>query len=501
MRLENTRTAAKCPKDLLAIPLFENNLDQISLLKEYDKNLFDEISTIIQTGDFKGKVNTSTIFYRKNGGFKRVLLVGGGKKREFTTEKLQKLVAVTDAAAQSLNIRGYAIFAKTLLPFPTDLYRCGKACAEAIVLSRFEFDQYKSKKEKQKKELSAVFWAVSGKEFQNGLNDGMLISRNINTMRELISMPSNSLTPVVLADRVKKLCNTIPSLKCTIFDEKKIEKLGMNGVLFVAKGSANPPRFIIIEYDGQKGKSSKKKGPIVLVGKGVTFDSGGISIKPAGGMEKMKYDMSGAAAVVGIIKSVAELGLAHKVIGVIPAVENMPSGTAYKPGDVITMASGTTVEVISTDAEGRLILADALHYACENFKPQAMIDLATLTGACSVALGNKACGLMGNNRRLIRFFLQNAENSGEKVWELPLWEDYDESIKSDIADIKNSGSAGGGTIVGGIFLKKFVKNVPWVHLDIANMAWTENNEKGYLGKGATGFGIRLVCHILQKWNL
>lgn len=498
MSIKSIHAVNGCYKELVAIPVFENDQKNIDWLQPVDRSLYQAVKRVIDSGDMKGKSGSTLNVYCDDKPFSRVLLIGAGKRREFSTEKLRRLVAGIDAAAQSFPIRGYTVFIQPLLPFPDNDYSTARACAESVVLSRYEFDSFKSKKEKTKKDLNIRFYGAPKGSFQRGLQDGIVIGQNVNTVRSLVNTPSNELTPQKLADFVTGMCDKEPQLSCTVHDETALQTMGMNGILSVGKGSANPPRFIVIEYAGeQKGK----KDPIVIVGKGVTFDSGGISIKPWNGMEKMKYDMAGSAAVVGVMKSVADLKLPCHIIGLIPAAENMPAATAYKPGDVIAMASGTTVEVISTDAEGRMLLADALHYASSEYKPQAIIDLATLTGACMVALGNKAVALMGNNRGLIRKFTQHAEHAGERVWELPMWEDYDEMIKSDTADIKNIGGPGAGTIIGGVFLRKFVgKNIPWVHLDIASTAWMDNNEKGYYSKGATGVGIRLICEVLQNWD-
>ncbi|MDX9701742.1 MAG: leucyl aminopeptidase [Candidatus Auribacterota bacterium] len=496
MLIKSIHAVSMCYKELAIIPVFENDQKNVDWLEPIDRNLYQSVKKVLDSGDMKGKAGSSLSFYCEEKPFERVLLVGAGKRRDFTCEKLRRLVAGIDSVAQSFNIRAYTIFVQPLLPFPVNNYSAGKATAESISLSRYEFDCFKSKKEKNKKELNVRLFGAPKGAFQNGLHDGAIIAANVNMVRNLINTPSNELTPESIADRSIKLCEGNSRLTCTVMDENAMREHGMNGILSVGKGSANPPRFVIIDYAGEnKGK------PIVIVGKGVTFDSGGISIKPWNGMEKMKYDMAGAGAVLGIIKIAAELNFPHHIIGLIPTAENMPAATAYKPGDVIAMASGTTVEVISTDAEGRLLLADALHYASDTCKPQALIDLATLTGACMVALGNKAMAIMGNNKGLIRRFIQNDEGSGERVWELPLWEDYDELIKSETADIKNVGGPGAGTIIGGIFLKKFVgKNIPWVHLDIASTAWMDNNEKGYFSKGATGAGVRIICEVLRNWD-
>lgn len=271
----------------------------------------------------------------------------------------------------------------------------------------------------------------------------------------------------------------------------ELEQLGMNALVAVGKGSAEPPRLIVLEYRGA-GDSGR---PVVLVGKGITFDSGGISIKPGAGMEEMKTDMAGGAAVLGTMEAAAGLGLGVNLVGIIPTAENMPDGKACKPGDVVTSLSGQTIEITNTDAEGRLILCDALHYA-QKYRPTAMIDLATLTGACVVALGHEASGLMGNDKRLIERLKQAATRCGERVWELPLWDEYGEVMKSDIADLKNAGSRDGGCITAGWFLKQFVAKTRWAHLDIAGTAWNDK-ARPYVPKGASGVGVRLLIQFLR----
>jgi leucyl aminopeptidase len=276
-----------------------------------------------------------------------------------------------------------------------------------------------------------------------------------------------------------------------ILDTTQMEKLGMNALLGVARGSSEPAKFIILEYYGRR----KSDPPMILVGKGLTFDSGGISIKPSEKMDEMKADMAGGAAVMGTIMAAADLRLPVNVVGMIPATENLPGGGAYKPGDILKSLSGQTIEVITTDAEGRLILADALTYALR-YKPAAIIDLATLTGACIVALGDHVIGMLGTDDSLKDKIRKAADRTGERVWELPLWEDYHELIKSDVADFKNSGGRAGGTITAAVFLSKFVENVPWVHLDIAGPAWLAK-DKPYIPRGASGVGVRLMVQVLR----
>jgi len=281
------------------------------------------------------------------------------------------------------------------------------------------------------------------------------------------------------------------SLKKKVFDNRKMEKLAMTALLSVARGSMEPAKFIILEYSGAR--SAKK--PYVIVGKGITFDSGGIYLNPEDKMEEMKSDMSGGAAVLAVIKAAAELGLPLNLVGLVPATENMPGGRAFKPGDVLWSMSGKTIEVISTDAEGRLILADALTYA-GRFKPRAIIDVATLTGACIIALGDDVIGMMGTDDALKHDLQRAAGETGEKLWELPIWDDYAELIKSDVADMKNTGGRAGGAITAAIFLGKFVGDAPWVHLDIAGPAWL-SKDKPYIPRGASAVGVRLLVRFLR----
>jgi leucyl aminopeptidase len=294
------------------------------------------------------------------------------------------------------------------------------------------------------------------------------------------------MTPSILVKHARKLKDT--SLK--VITKKQAEKLGMGAFLSVARGSTEPPKFLEIRY------RKKNVAPVVVIGKSVTFDSGGISLKPSHGMEKMKYDMAGGAAVLGVIKAVSELKLPLHVIGILPATENLPSGNASKPGDVVKVMGGKTVEIISTDAEGRLTLADAIEYA-KRFRPSAIIDIATLTGACPVALGSEAIALMGNDQSLIDKMINASRETDEKVWQMPLFDEYGEYIKSDVADLKNSSGRNGSLVTSGYFLKEFAGDIPWIHLDIAGTAWTDK-DKPYIPKGATGIGVRLLLEFLKN---
>jgi leucyl aminopeptidase len=368
-------------------------------------------------------------------------------------------------------------------------YMAGLAAVEAALLAAWDFREYKSKTDDAPEPGVVTNITILAhhdaelKEFERAVEHGRITARAANFARELQTQPGNVLTPTYLADAAKSMA-AANGLKCTVLDKKAITKEGMKALLAVAQGSEEEPRFIILEHRG--GGDSR---PVVLVGKGVTFDSGGISIKPAANMEEMKYDMSGAAAVIAAMQGIAQLNLKINVIGLVPSTENLPDGKAFKPGDVIGSHLGKTIEVVNTDAEGRLILADALSYA-SRYNPVAMVDAATLTGAVVVALGAHAIGLMGTDGALMDEVKAAGVRVGERCWPLPLWDEYRPQIDSDIADIKNSGGRWAGSITAGWFLKEFTGEIPWAHLDVAGTAY-KSEAVPYLRKGATGLPTRL----------
>jgi leucyl aminopeptidase len=309
--------------------------------------------------------------------------------------------------------------------------------------------------------------------------------------RDLVNSPGNNKSPPYLAEQAQIAANE-STLKCKILGQKDLAKEGFGALLGVAQGSVREPHLIILEHHG----GSKNEAPVALVGKGVTFDSGGISLKPGEKMDEMKMDMAGGAAVIGTMLAAALLELPVNLVGIVPTVENMPSGTAYRPGDILTSLSGQTIEVLNTDAEGRLILADALTYV-KRYDPKLVIDLATMTGACIIALGHHASAVLGNDEKLVQSLLNAGEESGERLWQLPLWDDYDQQIKSDVADVKNTGGRPAGTITAAAFLKKFASDFRWAHLDIAGTAWRDQGQP-YTPKGGTGVGVRMLVAFLQK---
>ncbi len=361
-------------------------------------------------------------------------------------------------------------------------------------LADYTFDDFKSKKNEFDK-IDGIHFIPLAKESEEDLEERLkqvrMLRASVRVARDLANRPGNDLTPEGVAVAAKQVADEVKGLRVTVLGVKELQKEKMGGILGVAQGSAQEPRLVVIEHRPKKPKKS-----VVLVGKGVTFDSGGISIKPSSGMGWMKYDMSGAATVIGVMRAVAELDLPMKIVGLVPTAENMPSGTAVKPGDILTMASGKTVEVDNTDAEGRLLLADALHYSAK-FNPDIVLDFATLTGACVVALGHEAAGMMGNDDDLMKTLKNLGEKVGERVWPLPLYEEYTDYLKSEWADIKNAGSRWGGVVTAGAFLREFVPDkVSWAHLDVAGVAYHEKEHNGQ-PKGASGFGVVLTVEFLK----
>jgi leucyl aminopeptidase len=423
----------------------------------------------------------------------RVTFVGVGEEKKLTHSKLRE--ALNRVMQQATKNREYQIG----LGIPVGVYGLDAAESRLFALREasiadYTFDHFKSKKNEFEKIDGLHILPLKGEseeELEERLKRVRLLRTSQQLARDLGNRPANDLTPETFATAAKEMAEDAPKLRVTIFGMKELQKEKMGGILGVSQGSVEEPRVIVIEHRPKKPKKS-----VVLVGKGVTFDSGGISIKPAAGMGWMKYDMCGAATVMGVMRAVAELDLPIKVVGLIPAVENMPSGTATKPGDILTMSNGKTVEVDNTDAEGRLILADILHYSAR-FNPDIVIDYATLTGACVVALGHEAAGMMGNDEELLDTLCNLGEVVGERVWPLPLYDEYLSYLKSEWADIKNAGSRWGGAVTAGAFLKQFVpEKVSWVHLDIAGVAYNEKKHNG-LPKGASGFGVVLTVAFLE----
>jgi leucyl aminopeptidase len=473
-----------CP--LLILCCGEDTTDD-ALLGRFDQALGGAIAALFRDKEFSGALHTTKLLHtlgRLNA--ERLLLVGVGPEQDCTPERLRQAFGAAAQTLKSLSLKTCSFVA----PTGDGLLR---AAAEGFALGTYTFAQYQTKAEEKERVDTGIFLLRGDSPVDTAeaaLRETNQLCAAVGFSRDLVAQPGNVATPSYLADKAQELAARF-AIPCQVWDREELEQRGMGALLAVARGSRQQPRFITLDYRG----AGERKKPVVLVGKGVTFDSGGISLKPREGMERMKNDMAGAAVVLGVFMAVAALKLPINVVGLIPAVENMPGGNACKPGDVVTSLSGTTVEIVNTDAEGRLVLCDALHHAL-SYQPAAIIDIATLTGACVVALGNHAAGLLGTDESLVRALTKAGEATGERVWALPLWEEYGDAMKSDIADLKNAGGPGAGTITAAWFLKNFVGKSKWAHLDIAGTTWEEKG-RHYLPKGATAAGVRLLVHYLR----
>ncbi len=461
--------------------------------KSVDKASSGFLTHILKKGDMDGETGQALMLYDlPNTLCERVLLIGCGKQKEYSRAKHNEAVA----KAISELTGSHAIEAIFCLPAlatsESDLYT---QLRDAVIKSSeqsYRFDQCKSDPKAPKRPLKKVTLLVTDrknlKTAQKAITHGQAIASGISLAKDLGNLPGNICTPSYLANQARQLGRKSPQLKIKILEEKQMEALKMGALLSVSRGSRQPAKLIIMEYKGGEAKSK----PVVLVGKGLTFDAGGISIKPSPGMDEMKYDMCGGASVIGTLSACVELKLPINVIGIIPSSENLPDGDANKPGDIVTSMSGQTIEILNTDAEGRLILCDALTY-CERFDPAIVIDVATLTGACVVALGSHATGLLSNNDALADEILSAGNSSHDKAWRLPLWDEYQKQLDSNFADMANIGGKGGGTITAACFLSRFAKKHKWAHLDIAGSAWHSGAKKG-----ATGRPVSLLTQLLLK---
>ncbi|MGD8999650.1 MAG: leucyl aminopeptidase [Granulosicoccaceae bacterium] len=447
-----------------------------------DEHAGGYLANIIRRGDIEGKAGQTLLLHNVPDMLcDRVLLVGCGRERDFNENAYIQAVST---AVKTLNECG-AMDAVCFLPELTvkgrDIYWKVRQAVQSAEDALYVFDELKSEKDKTRRPLRKMTLNVTSRRDlaagEQAISDGQAIAHGVALAKTLGNLPGNICTPGHLADTAKKLTRQSKKLKVNVLEQADMEKLGMGALLSVAKGSRQAPKLICMEYKGGK----KDDKPHVLVGKGITFDSGGISIKPPAAMDEMKYDMGGAASVLGTMQAILDMKLPLNVVGIIPSCENMPDGLANKPGDIVTSMSGQTIEVLNTDAEGRLILCDALTYS-EKYEPETVIDIATLTGACVIALGNHVSGLLGNHRGLVNDILHAGKASHDRAWELPLWEEYQEQLKSNFADMANIGGREGGTITAACFLSRFTKKLHWAHLDIAGTAWKSGKEKGGTGR-------------------
>ncbi|HEY8257416.1 MAG TPA: leucyl aminopeptidase [Gemmatimonadales bacterium] len=446
------------------------------------------VGRLVSSGDFSGKRDEVAVVY-PTGPATRILLTGLGKLEEINRASIRRAAAAAAKRARALGVARAAFHLPPECRGTVSAEETGQVIAEGLAQGVWQFNEMKRPPEEKKPPLERfdILAPSDAEAISRGHQTGAAIGAGQNLARGIQVLPGNVCTPSYVAQTAAEIAARY-GLGITVLDKAAIVKEKMGALLAVAQGSAEEPRFIALEYKGAEG------APVVLVGKGVTFDTGGISIKPAQNMEEMKYDMSGAAAVLGTFEALGRLRPPVHVVGLVPSTENMPSGTAVKPGDVVTSLSGKTIEVINTDAEGRLILCDALAYA-KRYQPACVLDIATLTGAIVVALGHTATGVMGTDDTLIEDVRAAGERAGERVWPLPLWEEYRDLMKSDIADVKNAGGRPAGSISAGWFLREFVDGFPWAHLDIAGTAYTDRDEAGRV-KGPTGIGVRLFTEFV-----
>lgn len=455
------------------------------------------VSNILRTGDMNGKLGATLLLHNTSTvSNKRILLVGLGQEKEYNNKAFRTVILSTMSALLRTAVSEVGLF---LLDVPLkDRDLSWKISQTAVLASEciYRFDVLKSKPEIEPPPLNKITLYLSDRASlrmaEIALTQGKAIAQGMKVAKDLGNLASNICTPSYLAKRTVDMGKS-RKLKVSVLDQKEMEKLKMGALLAVAKGSHQPAKLIVLEYRGL----AKTEKPIVLVGKGITFDTGGISLKPAAEMDEMKYDMSGAASVLGTMVAVSEMQLPLNVVGIIPATENMPGGNAIKPGDVVTSMSGQTIEILNTDAEGRLVLCDALTYA-ERYNPEAVIDIATLTGACVIALGHVASGLMSNNDQLADGLLRAAELSGDRAWRLPLWDDYQDLLRSNFADMANIGGRSAGTISAACFLARFTEKYHWAHLDIAGTAWKSGKDKGSTGRPVPLLTQFLISRAMQK---
>ena len=420
----------------------------------------------------------------------RIVIAGLGPKDKITHETIRLVSGKIAKKSSDLGLDEFCVVSNNL---PPGSKIAANAIVEGTKLSLYSFDKYK--KEKKSKHPNLTILVSDSAKISDIVSRAQAVSEGVIYTRSIANLPPNECSPAQLAGFAKSLASK-NKVKCTVLSKSELKKKGFGGISAVGQGSKNEPKLIIFEYNGKRGEK-----PTVLVGKAVTFDTGGISIKPADKMDEMKFDKCGGCTVFGIIKAAAELRLPVNLVGIVPSVENMPGGESYRPSDIIKLYSGKTAEVLNTDAEGRLILFDALSYGIKTYKPKEIIDFATLTGACIVALGSNVAGLISNNPRLAEKLKQSSEKTGEEIWQLPLNDDYMDMIKSDYADIKNVGSGRvAGTITAAAFLANAIENTPWAHFDIAGTAWVQggSKDKSYNPKGATGFGVRLILDYLSS---
>ncbi len=481
--------------EALAVAVFKDEKTTGGILQELNALTGGGIASVIKSEEFKGDAGDAAYFVfeaQGKGKASRLLLVGVGERDEYTAPHVAVLAGAANRHFLKKNIKSFALAPR----FDGDAAEAAACAAQGVVTSQFELDKYRSDRKDKKLDNFALF--VEGgdvKDLKNALDRGEIVGDSMNFARDLANEPPNILHPTEMARRAEKMAKEC-GLKCEILDENQMTKLGMGSLMSVSIGSEQPAKLIVLKYEPKK--STGKKGELLaIVGKGITFDTGGISIKPSEGMDAMKYDMSGGATVIGTMRAIALLKPTVPVLGIVAAVENMPDGKASRPSDVVTAMTGKTIEILNTDAEGRLVLADAVAYA-EQEGATTIVDMATLTGAVIIALGDLNTAVLGNDQELINDIIACGKEAGENFWQLPVGKDYSKMIKSDIADIKNIGAGRkAGTIIGAVFIQEFIKDAKWAHLDIAGTAWSDE-AKPHQAKGPTAVAVRTLLKLVEK---
>ncbi|MDC0896488.1 MAG: leucyl aminopeptidase [Nitrosopumilus sp.] len=486
-----TENSTKRKTELLCGFVLEDSNKVLGLPKLDTKTSFVINQSLKDMGGKMGKLTIIPVPSKKQA--QRILLAGIGKKENITQDTIRFVSGKIAQKARELKLKEFSIIVPPT--FVMDSISSVSQIIEGTKMSLYKFDKFKTEKVDKSPDITII--VSKSNKISKAIKIAEAVAEGAIFTKSIANLPPNECTPTTLANFAKDISKK-NKMKCTIISQPELKKKGFGGITAVGKGSRNEPKLMVMEHN----RGPKNQKPIVLVGKAVTFDTGGISLKPGQSMDEMKFDKCGGCTVLGIMKSVSELKLPINVVGIIPSVENMPGGEAYRPGDIIKLYNGKTAEILNTDAEGRLILADALAYGEKQYSPKAIIDFATLTGACIVALGNNVAAIVSNNEQLTKKITESSKTTTEEIWELPLTQDYMDMIKSDVADIKNVGiGRAAGTITAAAFLKSAIEDTPWAHLDIAGVAWTQGaatKEKPYNPKGATGFGVRLVLDYLQK---
>jgi leucyl aminopeptidase len=489
---------AACRSELLAVGVFSGRQRWEAGVRALDRRLGGALSRGVELGDFKGEVGSASLAYGDGRvGPQRILIVGLGDLQSIELDALRKAAALAAGKAMGLRVRTLTVLLHTGLGRSFEDAAVGRAIAEGACFGGYRYDEYVTAGDPERPtELKVEILEpdrAKARAMERGVEVGEVIGRASRFTRTAANRPGNVIDPAALAALARRVARGSRHLSCTVWGKKELEARGMGGILAVGSGSVQEPCLIAMRY-GPRGRT--RRPAVGLVGKAITFDSGGISIKPAADMDQMKFDKSGGLAVLGTLKAIDELGLDTEVLGLIPAAENLPSGSSYRPGDIVTTYSGKTVEILNTDAEGRMILCDALAYAVEQ-GCERIVDIATLTGACVVALGKAMAGVMGNDEAMVEEMRRAARESGEKIWPLPCGEEYADEMKSKIADLKNTGGKWGGACTAAAFLRQFVGGRPWVHLDIAGVDVCPSGGEGG-AQGASGFGVRLLTAFLMN---